>query len=239
MPPDWTFHREALFTDPRPPLDVKYDIEKRVGRILARDSSQAHVLLYRNVSPSVVSTGTTAIELRLDAAHDTTNLFAFSLDHSAPPDPRNETEYSANLQRAFDRWTTGLVMPSTREAASVERYLQVMQQTIAREWDLANHPVSDEDLAAIRVIQDAILAAMRQGKSFFTAHKEGGTNIKFVGDRFVLQDYGESDDREEFKSEEIFLARLRQFYDWPSSRDRYPHKAPELDVWNFIQRELR
>lgn len=88
-------------------------------------------------------------------------------------------------------------------------------------------------------IQQQILAEMRQGKLFFTAHHEGGTHIKWLGDRFVFQDYGESEEREEFTTDEAFLVRLRQFYDWWSRRDWYPNRPPEIEVWKWIQNQLK
>jgi len=27
---------------------------------------------------------------------------------------------------------------------------------------------------------------------------------------------------------------LREFYDWWSRRDTFPHRPPELDVWRFM-----
>jgi len=39
---------------------------------------------------------------------------------------------------------------------------------------------------------------LRRGKSFGTVHKEGGTNIRWAGGRFVMQDFGEAEERKEF-----------------------------------------
>ncbi len=96
-----------------------------------------------------------------------------------------------------------------------------------------------DDGEAIRAIQQGILNGLRQGKSFSTAHHEGGTRIRLVGDVFVVADYGESEERAEFRSDESFLARLREFYDWESRRDWHPHPAPELEVWRFIEKQVR
>jgi hypothetical protein len=59
-----------------------------------------------------------------------------------------------------------------------------------------------------------------------------------MGDRFVFQDYGESDDREEFTSVAPFFERLRKFYDWKACDDWLPPTPPEIEVWRFIDREL-
>lgn len=238
MPDVWKFRLEARFTDTRPVLDVKFDIEKRVRRILLRDPERP-ALVFRDTSTSYTTPGgTSTVELRLEAAYDTQNLYALEADFAEASDPAKEKKWEENVRTAFDRGTSGLTLTDTCAPCSADRYQQVMQETIAREYDLANR-VNPEEVAAIRAIQDAILSAMRRGKSFATAHHEGGTNIRCIGPVFVLQDYGESNDREEFSDAEKFLLRLRKFYDWESRRDDYPHAPPEVDAWKFIERQLR
>ena len=139
----------------------------------------------------------------------------------------------------MDRFTEGLARTESRDGASPERFRQVVEETTARERQIASQPPSLEDRAAILAIQEAILTRLRQGKYFFTAHHEGGTHIKWIRDRFVFQDYGESDDREEFTAEAPFFERLREFYDWPARFDWLPHTPPEIEVWRFIDRELK
>lgn len=238
MPDAWKFRLEARFTDARPVLDVKFDIEKRVRRILRRDPERP-TLVFRGTSPSYTTTdGTSTVELRLEAAYDTHNLYALEADFAAASDPAKEKKWEENVRIAFDRWISGLALTDTSAPCSPDRYQQVMQQTIAREFELA-HRVNPEEDAAIRSIQDSILNSLRSGKSFSTSHHEGGTNIRCVGTVFVLQDYGEANDREEFSDTGKFLTRLREFYDWESRRDDYPHAPPELDAWRFIERQLR
>jgi hypothetical protein len=238
MPNVWNFRLEARFTDARPVLDVKFDIEKRVRRILRRDAERP-ALVFRDTSPSYTTPGgSSTIELRLEAAYETYNLFALEADFAEAGDPVQEKKWEQNVRIAFDRWTTGLALTEICPPCSPDRYQQVMQETISREFDLA-HRVNPEEDAAICVIQEAILSALRRGKSFSTAHHEGGTNIRYLGTVFVIQDYGESNDREEFADADKFLARLRQFYDWESRRDSYPHAPPEEEAWRFIERQLR
>ena len=238
MPNDWTLRLEIRFTDSRPVLDVKYDIEKRVNRLLPRDPERPGELVFRAYSKSYTSDGGTTAELRLEAAYETDNLYALQYDVDGSADPSREKTWEENISRMFTRWTSGLAITEDRAPSSPERYRQVVEETVVREFDLANRINKDDD-EAIRLVQEAILTGLRQGKSFFTAHHEGGTHIQFLGGNFVLADYGESTDRQEFTSTEEFLARLRQFYDHESRREWSPHKPPEIEAWRFIERQMR
>ena len=104
----------------------------------------------------------------------------------------------------------------------------------------ADQPLPKEDPAAILAIQQSILARLHEGRYFFTAHHEGGTHIKWIRDRFVFQDYGESDDREEFTALDCLIpwSVSRHFYDWRALYDWLPHAPPEIEAWRFIEREL-
>lgn len=238
MPDVWSFRLTARFTDARPVLDMKRDIETRVRRLLARDPERP-ALVFRDTSPSYTTPGgTTTVELRLEAVYDTHNLYALEHEVAAASDPAREKQWGQNVRTAFDRWTSGLALTETCPPCSPDRYRQVMEEAIAREFELA-HRVDPEEEAAILAIQEAILDALRRGKTFSTAHHEGGTNIRYLEAVFILQDFGESNAREEFADAGKFLARLRQFYDWESRRDCYPHAPPEVEAWRFIERQLR
>ncbi len=168
----WSFRLAARFTDARPVLDVKYDIEKRIRRILGRDPERP-ALAFRDTSRSYTTAdGTSTVELRLEAVYDTHNLYALDADFAEASDPEKEKKWEENVRAAFDRWTSGLALTEACAPFSPDRYRQVMQETIAREYELA-HRVNPEEDAAIRAVQDAILAALRHGKSFSTAHHEG------------------------------------------------------------------
>jgi hypothetical protein len=95
-----------------------------------------------------------------------------------------------------------------------------------------------EDPAPIAAIQQDILAALRAGKVFRTAHKEGGSTIFFRGSSYRREDYGEEPDRQTYPTEQALLVVLRNLYDWESRRHIYPHRPPELDVWNYIRNQL-
>jgi hypothetical protein len=237
MPNNWTFRVEACFTDARPVLDIRYDVEKRVNRLLADDTERAGMLAFRGHERSYTTPGGTTIELRLEAAYDSQNLYVLQLDADGSGDPSKEKTWEENLRRALARWTSGLALTEHRAPSSPDRYREVVEETVAHEMERASHTHDDDE--AIRAVQEAILDGLRHGRSFFTAHHEGGTNIRFLSPNFVIQDYGESSDREEFSSSAAFLARLRQFYDWESRREWSPHAPPELEAWRFIERQMR
>ena len=226
----------AYFADSRPVLDVRYDIERRVKRLLPRDPEQPETLVFRGTSDAMGTRSSNTIELRLEAAFDTHNLYLLQLDF-IPDDGRHEQTILDSVKRTIDGWTSRLTV-AQKATGSPERLRQVVAETIAREQELAAMPHREEDLAAIRETKETILNGMRRGKGLFTAHTEGGTNIKWIQGRFVFQDYGESDEREEFMSDSDFLARLRKFYDWPASYEWLPHPPPEPEVWKFIERQL-
>jgi len=237
-PNDWAFRAEAHFADSRPVLDVKYDIEKRVRLLLDREPEPSGALVFRGKQKSYTMAGATAIELRLEAAYETHNLYALQIDASGPGDPAKEKMWEQNLRRSLDGWVSGFTLTDALVPFSPGLYRQVVDDTIARELELKNRASKDDD-DAIRALQETILDGLRGGKKFSTAHHEGGTIISFDGHKFVLQDYGESNDREEFVADAKFLARLRKFYDWESRRDWYPHAPPEIEAWRYIERRMR
>jgi hypothetical protein len=238
MPNDWTFRAQAHFADSRPVLDVKYDIEKRVRLLLDREPESSGALVFRGSDRSYTTSTTTTIELRLEAAYETHNLYQLRVDVRGERDPDKEKTWEANVSRAFDRWVRGFTLTDAVIPFSPERYRQVVEDTVASELEVRNRVNHDDD-EAIRVIQETILDGLRRGKRFSTGHHEGGTNIGLHGNTFVFQDYGESNEREEFASDAEFLARLRKFYDGELRRDWYPHAPPEIEAWRYIERQMR
>lgn len=92
---------------------------------------------------------------------------------------------------------------------------------------------------AVQGLQQEVLAAMRAGMGFATAHKEGGTHLFHDGRVFVRKDYGDQPNiRETYPSDEAFIQCLRQFHDWNARRDVYPDQPPELAVWQYIRSRL-
>lgn len=231
MPREWSFQVQGYFADSRPVLDVKYDIEKRVRQLLSRDGEQPEALVYRGWERSYTTAGATTVELRLEAAYEFTNLYRLWVETTGPEDRMQEKKWEENLGHTLDRWLNGLARTDERAPGSAERYRQIVEQTVERGPD-------PQDPNEVRAIQAGILEALRRGSSFRTVHHEGGTNIRFQGAVFVFETYGESNDCEEFGTEEAFLTRLRSFYEWDARRDWYPHAPPEIEAWKFIERQM-
>lgn len=100
-------------------------------------------------------------------------------------------------------------------------------------------PESEREKDEIATLQQAIVAALKAGAWFATAHHEGGTRIGWTGSRFLREDYGEFPDRAVYEDEAEFLAALRRFFDWQVSRDLWPAKPSEIAAWRGIQSLLQ
>ena len=96
-----------------------------------------------------------------------------------------------------------------------------------------------EDPAPAMAVKQEILTALRSGMSFRTAHHEGGTSIYFDGKNFVRSEYGETESLKVLATEDEALGSIRELYDWDSRKVSFPHPPPELEVWKFIQLQLR
>lgn len=222
-----TYRIEAYFEDPRPVGELKYEIERRVKRLLERDPARDGKLVFVGAAPPH-GTGT-VIELSLEAALEGKNVYALRIDFSSS---------IAHMQRVFDGWTEGLALREKPAQGAESAYREVASETLEQEAQAAAQLPRD-DLGAIRAIQENILQALRQGKLFFSANKEGGMHIRYLQDRYVFQAYGEDETREEFASAAEFLVRLRKFYDAAARFSWYPHTLPEMETWRFIERQLK
>jgi hypothetical protein len=213
---------QICFKDSRPVLDVHYDIERRVKRLLPRDLSKPENLVFCGTSPN----GSNSIELRLEAAFDSHNTYVLEYKSGAV--------MAVNLRNTMERWTKGLEIVETTTSGSSDRLRQVI-----REAELARQPPPLDDPAAIHALQQEIISAFRRGELCSTQNKEGGTIIRVRDGSFIFQDYGDSEARRDFTSEAAFLAHLREFYAWMARYEWAPHPLPEIELWKFIQRQLR
>ncbi|MGC4056138.1 MAG: hypothetical protein QM757_45615 [Paludibaculum sp.] len=248
---EWHDFREAFFWHDRTPHEVKFEIEKLTGTLLARDAGRTERLTYEGDSNSG---GTRRmLRLRYEAVtprrpymsepwtdpREYRNQFTLRVEMAAPRKWVTEEAFQGNLNRAFEYWTLRLQCGSCGNGWAAELkhfYDRQVSESLAREEDEAQ---KKEDPAAIAGIQHAVLSAMRSGRRFSTAHKEGGTILSFNGQEFLRADYGDEPGRWVYSSETEMLQVLREFYDWESRRDCYPHRPPELEVWRYIERQLR
>jgi hypothetical protein len=234
---DWTKHYETVFWHRRPPLDVKYQIEKTSGQLLGQAETAEGKLLFKGESnpPPLGS----RLQLRLEAVYQERIEYSLHLDAYLSKVWYEEDEFIATADRAFEWWIRDLQtapQPRTVEQPSAERYAQLVRETLEQE---AKDAAQVEDQDPIRTAQTAVLDALRHGKRFLSAHHEGGSVISFDGKIYVKENYGEEEGRTEIPTDEEMIRFLREYFAWQSRRDTYPHKPPELDVWKFIERQLR
>jgi hypothetical protein len=232
---------ETHFWHERPPFQTKIDIEKLTGILLERDPKNTEKLVYRGSS----TLGRThELELRFEAVlprapyvmrppterREFKNLYLLRL-------VTNASEKDAN--RAFEYWS--LRLQCCQRVTDFRDHSQSFYDDHVRESieheEAERRRVEDPD--PIIALQKKVLAALEDGKQFRTAHKEGGTILFFNGRNFVREDYGDDPNIKEFVTREEMIACIRNFYDWDSRKETYPHRPPELEVWKFIQRQLR
>ena len=227
----WQRDYEALFVDKSRPLDVKFRVEKATGCLLERDGREEPRIVFRGSSPPPDFAKT--ITVTLLAAEPGRGLYSFHCQASVTSQWTTEERFQAATDRAFDYWCGKLQVSTERFAGDHGVYEEWLRDTIERESQKA-----PEDTEAIAAVQQEIVAALKRGMRFATAHKEGGSTIGFHLGGFYREDYGEDPASIRY-SEADFLTAIRSFYDWDSRRDHYPHRPPELDVWKFILGQLR
>ena len=234
----WSKSSRTYFWDPRSPFETKFQIEKMTGILLKREPNPESNLTYSGTSnPPTLGYN---LKLVFQSALPKRNWYSFEIEAWVPRSWYSETEFQSKADRAFDYWTRNLPSspnPKSVEEGSGDLYFQRTQEAVEKEKQ--ESIMKPEDVAEIQVIQKSILNGLRKGKSFRTAHHEGGTRLFFDGANCVRRDYGEEESTKKFQTEKEFLDCIREFYDWESRRGTYPHRPPELETWKFIQQELK
>lgn len=248
---DWMVRRAAYFCDDRPPDEMKFAVEKLSRVLLELDAGTTDRLVFAGVS---TASGTRQrVTLRFEAVvpqqagrferaanpAEFRNQYLLQVEASAPRKWVKEENLRRDLDRRFDEWAAqlqGSYGHSGWDEALRPVYSDRVRACLAA-LDEAARVV--EDPAPIARIQRAVLDALRGGRRLSRAHKEGGTIFSWRAGRLHREDYGEEPGAAVFQSEEDGLRAIRQFYDWESGRDTYPHRPPELEVWQYIQRQLR
>lgn len=217
------------FRDARPPHEVLCEIERDL-MILLQPSTESGRLVYRG---SLKVTGTPyCVRFTFEAALKRTYAYSLHFEVSWATMPATHHDYfRSSCVGWFNLWTRHFLESApTKPAESVPaRYEAAMATALAAE----------ADLQTVETLQQAILAALRDGARYTTAHKEGGTTISWQGGYFVRADFGESDKREVFADDAAFLKFLRRYFDYETSRNSFPEKVPELDAWRLMLRLLR
>jgi hypothetical protein len=222
--------RQLDFRDPRPPRQLQHLLERELMVLLPATVGEAPLTCRGVVS---VNGALCQVVLRFVAALPRTNAYFLELTMTWADLPPEHHDYCRRTSAAwFDLWTRAFTAapPVSASEGSAARYAELAAPVTAA--------AADPD--GMEAVQREILAALRAGASFSTAHKEGGTHISWKTGAFVRQDHGESDARETFGEEADFLRFLRRFYDWETSRNHPPGKPPsESDRWQLILRLLQ
>jgi hypothetical protein len=220
--------RSLPFVDPRSPHQIRCLLERRLmvpfeprvreGGLEFEATSKCNGLPCR-------------FRLVYVSAREESNFYALHLQMSWSHMPTQYHDYyGKTAQSWFDLWSEGFEGVGTEEPP----FLRGAEYDARVEEALS----AAERLTRVADIQGEILAALRGGATFATAHKEGGTRIRFEGGRYLRIDYGESEARESFAADAEFLAFLRRFFDSETSRGDAPEKFPEEIVWRLILRLL-
>lgn len=215
------------FRDTRPPQEIVWILEGDLTKLFSAAGEEGQ-LVYS--AQKRIAGAPYDIQLRFEAALPDTNGYSLRATVSLGNMKPELRDYFRKTSGWIDFWTRDFTRssPAAKEENSPERYARLRDAALQAE----------AHLNSVVAIQQAIVVGMKRGGTFSTAHKEGGTNIKWSGDRFVRSDYGEDPDLREYKDEAEFFGCLRQFYDSEISMANYPNKVPDLDAWKLILRKL-
>jgi hypothetical protein len=219
---EWLLH----FQDSRPPQEIEFKLEQRLLTLMPPRMEGGKLVC----SGKVRMTGAPySLLLTFEAALPKTNCYSLRVEASWAHSAEKYHEYHQKTSGGwFDFWTRDFMRssPPAPEAGSPKRYQELCHAAL----DAEKH------LDSVAAIQQVIIAGLKSGFGFSTAHKEGGTRIFWDNGRFVRSDYGECNDLTEYKSESEFLKFLYEFYEWQTRSNVYPEHLPAFDVWKLILR---
>jgi hypothetical protein len=215
--------RDLFFRDHRPPHQIQFLLEREL-MVPLRPVAQSRPLRY--AAQLKMGSMTFSFELAFLAASP--HYYSLAMD-AVWPDP---DDCAASADSWFQFWTRELTPVAGTPAATTAESLSERYELVVRDALTAEAHLTD-----VPAIQRAILMALRNGATYRTAHKEGGTTISYFLGRFLCTDYGESSDVTVFASEAKFLAFLRRFHDWQISHQAAAPVA-EYDAWKLMLRLL-
>jgi len=217
------------FRDHRPPHEIQFALERDLMTLFT--ASMQHDRLIMTASAKVVG-ARYGFTLCFEAAMPNTHCYSLCVETSwADAAATHHDYYRHTADSWFSHWTRDLqpAAPAEVEEAPNERYQRICVAALNAEAHLDTVPA----------LQQAIIAAMKRGGRFTTSSKEGDTNLRWSGDRFVRTDVGDYPGTVVYASEAEFLDMLRKYYDWETSKNMYPEKVSELVAWKLILRLLR
>ena len=216
------------FRDSRPPHEIQFALEGDLMVLFTNTGDDDH---WSVTADSSVSGALHHLKLCLEATLTTENCYSLSVGTSwARDDESHQDYYRKTAGSWFQLWTRDFngANPPAADAGSAADYK--MQYEAALQ--------SEAHLDSIPSVQQAIVAAMKQGARFIRSSKEGDTTLRWQNGNFVLSSTGVYPETRVFQSEAEFLIALRQYYDFETSRGTYPNKPSDFDAWKLILRQL-
>lgn len=220
--------RTLHFEDRRPPQEVQFALERELMTLFtkAMDNGKLRMLAQGNVNGASY-----CFELQFEAALFFRNSYSLRVEASWAGQPAKSHDYFRKTSDSwFSLWTRDLMAanPPKTDAGSAGSYQKLVEAAL----------VAEAHLDSIAAIQQAIVVGVKDGGSYSTSHKEGGTNIFWRGGKFIRSDYGDYPDHKEFTDESEFLKMLEQFCHWDVHRLAGSNKLSEFDTWKLILRRL-
>ncbi len=219
--------RWIYFRDGRPPHTVQAHFE-RLLMALFHPRIEADRLVYQ----ARFAFQEVAYEFRLEflSAEIQTNWYGLRIEVAWKDSSSSDATNLGEASRGWvELWTRDLHLADAPDHIEIgDRYRRLT--------DLAME--AETRLATVSAVQQEVVRALRRGAMFRTAHKEGGTVIRFEQGRFLRADYGEWDTRQAFHDEPEFLTFLREFFDTETARNALPDRVPDHEAWRLILRLL-
>lgn len=217
------------FMDQRAPEDIQVELERKL-MVLLEPVSAAGQLVLRGEGK--VTGCRCVFTLSLDEVLAAENLYTFRADFDwTGSDAQYDEYYTKTSLSWLGYWTSGFQRVETagEDDVSSPRYRSVADKALHFE----------SRLTTPEAVQREVVARMKDGHEFGTAHKEGGTRIRWVtGNEFVRSDTGDYPDTVRFFNQDDLLAHVRRFFDMEVTRPTYPDAPDELTAWKLILRQL-
>lgn len=221
--------RVLHFRDQRPPHEIQFALERDLMTLFTANMRGEKLVL--TASATVVG-ARYDFELCFEAALPHIQCYTLRVATSWAGAAATHHDYFRRTAGSwFGLWTRGFTPsdPLEDEAGSPELYQSVCTASLKAE----------AHIDTVAALQRAIVSAVKNGARFTTAHKEGGTIIRWNGSHFERTDHGDYPDHLTYATEVEFLEALRNFYDWETSKNMYPEKATDLVAWKLILRLMR
>lgn len=159
------------------------------------------------------------------------NAYFLRVHCTWPTSTAEHDEFYRKTSRSwFAYWTQEFTAASPVPAGvhSIERYRELCEEALNAE----------AELSSVAVIQQVIVEKLKNGASFASSHKEGGSKLYWSRDRFVRVDYGDDPAERHYQNEVEFLGMLEQFCGSDVTRNS-AEQLTEVERWRLIYRCMR